>query len=127
MGKKKSALKQKNEVVVDKQKGFSVYVDDNFNSMPDYSSDEYDVLREDKSTRPFSTYEQAVVEAQKIVRSSLRECFERNMTRTQLMKQYKNFGADPFIVPRNEKGVQFSAWNYANDIADQVLKEKASS
>ena len=53
-------------LTVDKPQGFSVHVDDNFNSFAEYSSGAADE-RSSEGADQFVTYEDPLVEAQEIV------------------------------------------------------------
>jgi hypothetical protein len=97
---------------------YTVFVDDNFGYMNEDSR---------FTAGEFATYDAALAEAKEIVRSTLAEQFQPGMSRRQLMDQYKDFGLDPFISPGLKDQPQFSAWNYANDIADEVIEQRMAS
>ena len=94
---------------------YTVFVDDNFH-----------FLDEDERwcAGEFATAEEALAKCRKIVEESVDHCAEPGMTAEEVYEAYVSFGDDPFI-----KGVEFSAWGYAKQLAarqkiiDKMLKD----
>ena len=88
-----------------RRKPYTVFVDDNFHYMDE--SERYTLGH-------FATYEKAVAAAKRIVDKFLAAQHKRGMSAEELLKKYKTFGQDPYIVP-NDREPGFSAWTYAEE------------
>ena len=91
---------------------YQVYCDDNFHFMDE---DERGYIGE------FATAEEALAKCRKIVRESVDHCAEPGMTAEEVYEAYISFGDDPFI-----KGVKFSAWDYAKQLAEKERKQRTA-
>ncbi len=83
---------------------YQVYCDDNFHFTDE---DERGYIGE------FATAEEAIAKCKEIVQESVEHCRKPGMTAAQIYEAYVGFGDDPFI-----KGVEFSAWDYAKQLAN---------
>ena len=83
---------------------FKVFVDDNFH----YRDEE-----ERYELGKFTTAEDAIRAAQRIVDEYLADAYRPGMTADVLFRSYTSFGEDPFIVAPSTEKVDFSAWSYA--------------
>ena len=93
---------------------YSVFVDDNFHYMDE--SERY-LLGE------FETREEAIQTAKAIVDAFLIRGYEEGMSAEKLHEQYRAYGEDPFISPRDENA-PFSAWGYAKIRCDELCSPK---
>jgi hypothetical protein len=91
---------------------FSVRAADNFHYMDE--SETY-------THGNFSSWDEAVAAARKVVDDSLSENYQHGMTADELFSQYTAFGDDPFIVP-NPEGERFSGWDYAKERCAVICK-----
>jgi len=91
--------------------GFSVFVDDNFH----YQDEDERYLQ-----GVYPTYEEALAVCQRMVREDLEQHYEAGMSAAKLYSGYTGFGSDPWIKPTPEGTPQFSAWNYAKDLAAKM-------
>jgi hypothetical protein len=91
--------------------GFSVFVDDNFH----YQDEDERYL---KGTYP--TYAEALEVCQSIVREDLEHHYEAGMPAEKLYSAYTGFGVDPWIKPTPPGVTQFSAWDYARELAAKM-------
>lgn len=95
---------------------YRVMVDDNFHYMDE--SERY-------CAGEFSSGEEALREAKKILTDSLRSMREGAKNPSdpkEIYERYIFFGEDPFIVGGDEK-VNFSAWTYAKEKAPEICRE----
>lgn len=93
---------------------FTVYVDDNFH---------YQDEDERYKLGAFPTYEDALDACCAVVRKDLEQFFKTGMSAADLVSQYSGFGEDPFIIPTPEGTEQFSALNYARELAAAMCGE----
>ena len=91
---------------------YQVYCDDNFHFMDE---DERGNIGE------FATAEEAIAKCKEIVRASVEHCHEPGMTAEASYENYVSFGDDPWI-----KGVEFSAWGYAKQLAEKERKQRTA-
>lgn len=101
-------------------RGYRVLVDDNFHFMKE---DERWCLGE------FSTYEEALKAARKLVEEFFRDT-KTGQTAEELYDGYTNFGDDPFIVPfggAKQPVSLFSAWDYAKHLANELEKNSGAA
>ena len=100
---------------------YRVMVDDNFHFMD-----------EDERTcaGTFDTWEEAVAQAQSIVRSFFGRPGQENETADELFDDYTTFGEDPFILVDKDsippiQGYRdgFNAWGYARQICDALAAQ----
>jgi hypothetical protein len=91
---------------------YAVFVDDNFHYQDE--SERYCAGR-------FATAEEALAKCREIVRESVEHCRKPGMTADEIYKSYVSFGDDPFI-----KGVEFSAWDYAKQLAEKERKQRTA-
>jgi len=91
---------------------YVVMVDDNFHYMD-----------EDERRRigEFSSLDLAIDACKRLVDQCLDEYFQPGMDAATLLSQYKSFGDDPFIKGPGG-GVRFSAWDYAAERCDAIVK-----
>lgn len=89
---------------------YSVFVDDNFHYMDE--SERY-LLGE------FETRDEAIQAAKAIVDKFLIRGYEEGMSAEKLHEQYRGFGEDPYISPRDEDS-PFSAWKYAESRCQEL-------
>lgn len=61
----------------------------------------------------FTTLEAAIVVARKVVDDYLTSVLTPEITAEELLKSYKRFGDDPFVVGAGSESIGFSAWTYA--------------
>jgi len=97
-------------------RGYRVYVDDNFHFMDE---DERWCLGE------FSSYEDALVAARKIVEDFFSDA-KPGQTAEELYDGYTGFGDDPFIVAfggADQPASLFSAWGYAKHLAGELERK----
>ena len=93
---------------------WAVYTDDNFHL---HDSSERD------SEGAFATYGEALEECRRIVTKSLRHLYAPGMSSERLYEDYTDFGDDPFIVPQPADLPPFSAWDYAEGRAKEIVAE----
>ena len=105
---------------------YTVMVDDNFHYMDE--SERY-------TAGEFETADEAIAVAKKIVDDFLdtarTECQQKlesgeRVTAEELHSQYCGFGEDPFIVSE-DKSVTFSAWTYAEQRCEEIIREAADT
>lgn len=92
---------------------YYVNVDDNFHYMDE--SERYNAAS-------FDTYEKAVEYCKKLVDDELLFMYKPGMTAERLYDDYMDFGEDPYIRPRNDDEVYFSAWKYAKEKSKEICK-----
>jgi hypothetical protein len=94
---------------------YKVMVDDNFHYMDESERYEFG---------SYATLEEAVAVCRRLVDESLAESHRPGMTTDELCAHYASFGDDPFIIapPEAEKGVLFSARNYAHERAQAICR-----
>lgn len=85
---------------------FTLRVADNFHYMDE--SETY-------THGSYSTWGQAVVEAQRIVDACLKDLHKPGMAAEELFDHYVHFGEDPHIYPTPPGEKLFSAWDYARE------------
>lgn len=90
---------------------YEVFIDDNFG---------YQDESERISAGIFATYEAALEVARKLVRESVQANFSAGLSAADLIERYRDFGADPFIVPTPVGTPMFSAWTYAEEVAREI-------
>ncbi len=93
---------------------WSVFTDDNYHL--------HDASERD-SEGSFGTYEEALAECHRIVTESLRHLYAPGMTAERLYEDYTDFGEDPYIAPSPKDRPLFSAWDYAEARAKDVVAE----
>jgi hypothetical protein len=88
-------------------------VDDNFHYMDEDERREYG---------SYPTLKEAIATCERLVDASLAASHRPGMTAKELFDHYAAFGDDPFIVapPDTEKGVIFSAHDYARKRAEAI-------
>ncbi len=98
-------------------RAFTVYVDDNYHFMDEYSR---------YKAGEFDTYEEALALARKIVDESIVSPIETGSTPERVLEQYRMFGEDPFILSNGtiEYDGHFSAWSYAEERARTLYEAK---
>lgn len=97
---------------------YRVLVDDNYHFMDE--SERY-------TLGEFSSLEEAITNARKIVDEFLFSEFKPGMTAAALFQRYVTFGEDPYIIPlgdEDEGADNFSAWGYAQQRADELCSER---
>ncbi len=70
----------------------------------------------------FATIDAAICAARKVVDDYLTSAFTAEITAEELLKSYKRFGEDPFIVGAASESVGFSAWSYAAQRSTALTK-----
>jgi hypothetical protein len=83
---------------------FTVMVADNFHYMDE--DEKYELGK-------FATLEDAIAASKRIVDASLASALKPGMSADALFRQYTSFGEDPYILGSRERGVPFSAREYA--------------
>ena len=96
---------------------YQIFIDDNFHYMDEDERIAGDV---------YATAEDAIAAAKKIVDKSLRHEYRHHpgLSAEELWDYYTDFGDDPFIrSDPHDPDSRFSAWNYAEDRAKEIVKE----
>ena len=94
--------------------GYVVGVDDNFH----YRDQDASWTR-----GRFDDVEAAVAASRQIVDRWLEEAYEPGMTADALLRSYKMFGEDPFVVAvGGAPPCKFSAWEYARERAAEIVR-----
>ena len=86
---------------------YFVYVDDNFH----YDRDEKYLLGK------FENVDDAISACEEIVENFLRNSYKKGMKFEELLRLYKTFGEDPFIV-----GHPFSSWSFAEKLCKELCQ-----
>ena len=94
---------------------YTVYVNDNYHYMDE--SERYKLGE-------FETYQAAVKAAKEVVESSVASAHKKGMTAEELLKAYKMFGDDPYIVPDDAQPT-FSAWTYAEERCEALCRDRS--
>lgn len=92
---------------------FHLRVYDNFHYMDESEAYNYG---------EFQTYEEALIEAKKIIDNFFEHCWKSGVKPDDLIVQYCLFGEDPRIVP-TPNGRYFSAREYARTSAVEVCRK----
>jgi hypothetical protein len=103
----------------DRGAGYLVVVDDNFHYMDEDARSTFG---------RFATLDAALAVCRTIVDRCLEEAYQPGMTAKVLVSAYKGFGDDPFILPPDGAPVcHFSAWDYAQQRAEEMCRGRAAS
>ncbi len=70
----------------------------------------------------FATIDGAIAAARKVVDDYLTSALTPGITAEELLKSYKMFGDDPFIVGAGSESIGFSAWTYAAQRSTALAK-----
>jgi hypothetical protein len=93
---------------------YEVYVDDNYHYM-------------DESARysggVFDSCGAATTKCRLIVDEFLLANYKEGMAADELLRQYKSYGEDPWILPPGD-GCRFSAWDCAADRCQDICRDK---
>ena len=93
---------------------YEVYVDDNYHYMDE---------GERYSGGVFDSWEAAEAKCRGIVDEFLLANYKEGMATDELLRVYKSFGEDPWILfPRDDR--RFSAWNYAAERCQEICGGK---
>jgi hypothetical protein len=92
---------------------YILYVDDNY-----HHGDESERYKAGE----FSSLEDALAAARKIVDSFLKDAYKDGTTADELYRQYTMFGEDPFIAGGPPEST-FSAWDYAKERCEKLCGE----
>jgi hypothetical protein len=92
---------------------FQVLVDDNFHYMDE---------GERSLAGAFDRYDAALAKAKAIVRMSVEECAVGKESADEIIACYKMFGDDPWIHPTPEGVERFSAWDFAEVLARELVE-----
>jgi len=93
---------------------YRVLVDDNFDYMDEDDRWELGAI---------ATAEEAIAACRAPVDRNLAEQVRPGMTAAELYDRYVSFCDDPFVVaPAGAPKVDFSAWNYAKERAEETCK-----
>lgn len=68
------------------------------------------------------TAAEAISKCQQIVEQSLAEVALPGLSPGAIIKRYRLFGEDPFIVPPPGEEAEFSAWTYAEERAPSYVR-----
>jgi len=71
----------------------------------------------------YETWAEALAAAKGIVDKWLAEQVTIGMSAEQLLKHYRAFGDDPYIIPVPENE-HFSAWKYAEEQCDSLCRDR---
>lgn len=93
---------------------YEVYVDDNYHYM-------------DESARysggVFDSWEAAEAKCRRIVDEFLLANYKEGMAADELLRAYKSYGEDPWILPPGDDR-RFSAWDYAAERCQDICRDK---
>jgi hypothetical protein len=101
---------------------FELIVDDNFHFLEDMAAwAAGEPLRGRFTVNTYTTYEEALLEAKRIVDKSLLEIYRPGMRASELYWHYQQGGAglDPFISPDPNPN-RFNGWEYAKQRAQEM-------
>jgi hypothetical protein len=98
----------------DRELKYEVYVDDNYHYMDE--SERY-------SGGVFDSWEAAEAKCRLIVDEFLVANYKEGMAADELLRQYKSYGEDPWILPPGDDR-RFSAWDYAAERCQDICREK---
>jgi len=94
---------------------YHVLVDDNFHAFDASHRGEHG---------GFESVSAAIAAAKRIVDESLTSAYKPGITADELLKIYKMYGDDPFIVAADKSAVAFSAWDYAAERSAVIANPK---
>lgn len=97
------------------QPEYEVFVDDNYHYMDESSR---------YSGGVFDSWEQAEAKCRMIVDEFLVANFKEGMAAEDLMRQYKSYGEDPWILSLSDR--RFSAWDYAAERCEDLCRKRES-
>ena len=86
-------------------------------------ADNYDYMAEDARYElpPFDDLASAEQACRKIVDDFLVKALKPGMSAEALLREYRMFGEDPFIIAPGSEEVEFSAWDYAKERCEALV------